>query len=109
MSCVPSANRLEIFPPSVKPRHAGFLENVRGCLEEVRELPDGFALRFCDDGTLLARLAEWVRLESVCCPFVRFEVRIERRNGPVWLRLTGEEGIKEFLRRDFGIAAAAAR
>ncbi len=107
MSCAPSAGRLEIFPPRVRPRHAGLLEQLHGCLEEVRELPEGFALRFADDGTLLDRLAEWVRLESVCCPFLRFEVRVERRSGPVWLRLTGPAGSKEFLRTEFGITPVA--
>jgi len=97
-----------IFPRRVRPRHAGFLEQFHECLEEVRELPDGFALRFRDDGTLLARLAEWVRLESVCCPFLRFEVRVDRRAGPVWLRLTGAEGTREFLRREFEIGPFAA-
>jgi len=107
MSCIPSVRQ----PPVRKaaPRHAGLLHQIHNCLLEVRELPDGFALRFADDGTLLARLAEWVRLESLCCPFVRFEVRVEKRAGPVWLRLTGAEGIKDFLRREFGVVAAAAQ
>ena len=107
MSCMPSDNRERFSPSRVQPRHAGLLYQIQNCLEEVRELPDGFALRFFDDGTLLARLAEWVRLESVCCPFLRFEVRVERRAGPVWLRLTGAEGTKEFLRREFVIPVAA--
>ena len=109
MSCIPSVRHPEPPVRGAAPRHAGLLHQIRNCLLEVRELPDGFALRFADDGTLLARLAEWVRLESVCCPFVRFEVRVERRGGPVWLRLTGAEGIKDFLRREFGVAAAAAQ
>ena len=109
MSCAPSLRRPEIPPRRAVPRHAGLLDQIHDCLVEVRELADGFALRFADDGTLLARLAEWVRLESICCPFVRFEVRVEKRAGPVWLRLTGAGGIKDFLRREFGIAAPAAR
>ncbi len=109
MSCSPSVCRLEVFPPEGRPRHAGLIEQIRSSLAEVRELPDGFALRFADDGTLFARLAEWVRLESVCCPFLEFELRVESRGGPVWLRLTGEAGTKDFVRSEYPIPPAAAR
>jgi hypothetical protein len=85
------------------------IERFQSSLQEVRELPNGFALRFEDDGSLFGRMAEWVRLESLCCPFLDFELRAEERSGPIWLRLTGPEGAKEFLRNPFSITAAAVR
>jgi hypothetical protein len=109
MSCSPAVCRLDVFPPRARLRHAGLIEQLRASLAEVRELPDGYALRFADDGTLFDRLAEWVRLESVCCPFLNFELRIEHQGGPVWLRLTGPEGTKRFLRNEYPISSAAAR
>jgi len=99
--------RLEFFRGSERVLHAGLIDQLKDSLEEVRELPNGFALRFADDGSLFGRLAEWVRLESVCCPFLDFELRVERSSGPVWLRLTGGEGVKAFLKNQFPIVAAS--
>jgi hypothetical protein len=103
----PFACRLDAFPSRDRVRHAGLIEQLKSALEEVRELPNGYAFRFADDGSLFGRLAEWVRLESMCCPFLDFELRVDRRSGPLWLRLTGSEGAKEFLKSQFPIAAAA--
>jgi len=104
---IPIACRLDVFRPSERTRHSGLIEQLRASLEEVRELPDGFAFRFADDGSLFGRLAEWVRLESVCCPFLDFELKAERACGPIWLRLTGGDGVKTFLKDQFPITATA--
>ena len=102
----PLACRLEALPQGVRAKHSGLIEQLGGSLEEVRELPDGYAFRFAEDGFLFDRLAEWVRLESVCCPFLNFELRVERRAGPLWLRLTGPPGAKDFLRDQFPVRVA---
>ncbi len=103
----PLVCRLDSFCGADRAHHAGLIEQLKASLEVVRELPDGYAFRFADDGSLFGRLAEWVRLESVCCPFLDFELKVERASGPVWLRLTGGEGVKEFLENQFPIAARA--
>jgi hypothetical protein len=103
----PFACRFDAFPSRARARHAGLIDQLRSRLGEVRELPDGYAFRFADDGTVFGRLAEWVRLESICCSFLRFELKVERRSGPVWLSLTGGKGVKEFLRNQFPIAVDA--
>jgi hypothetical protein len=40
-------------------------------------------------------------MERLCCPFVRYTLEIEPNRGPFWLRMTGVEGVKEFLRMSF--------
>ena len=82
------------------------IERFQPLLQEVRELPNGFALRFEDDGSLFARMAEWMRLESACTPFLEFELKVERRLGPIWLRLTGDKDVKEVLRKQFPTVGA---
>ncbi len=70
---------------------------VSGAAEEVRELPDGYALRFPGEGGWLATLAELIRCERECCPFLRLELHAEQQDGPLWLRLRGPAGTKEFV------------
>ena len=98
ISGAPFVCRLDAFAPDERIHHAGLIEQLRPLLEGVRELPDGYALRFMEDGSVFARLAEWMRLESSCCPFLKLELKVVGKSGPVELRLTGAEGVKEFLR-----------
>jgi hypothetical protein len=42
-------------------------------------------------------------LERLCCPFFAFQLEISKDGAPLWLRITGEEGVKEFMQLEFGI------
>jgi len=67
-------------------------------IRETRELSNGYEFHF--DPNLLKKLADFVALEKLCCPFLNFVIEIEAENGPVWLRLTGREGVKAFIREE---------
>jgi len=70
---------------------------------EVRELPDGYGFRFPNDRSLFTALSEWATLEQLCCPFLTLTLELERDQGPIWLRATGRDGVKDFLRLELGI------
>ena len=50
---------------------------------------------------MLLLLAEDLNLERMCCPFLRLSIDIGPQFGPFWLRMTGPEGVKDFLRIAF--------
>jgi len=66
-------------------------------VQERQVLPDGVALRFAAAERTLARVAEFIALERLCCPFIHFEVDIAPDRGPLWVRMRGRPGVKEFL------------
>ncbi len=72
-----------------------------GAIQEIQELPDGYAFRLPNDPQMLLLAAEDLNMERLCCPFVRYTLEIEPNRGPFWLRFTGGEGVKEFLRMSF--------
>jgi len=49
---------------------------------------------------VILQAAEFVSLEKLCCPFLNFEITVEAENGSVWLKLTGREGVKAFVREE---------
>ena len=67
---------------------------------EVRELPGGYAIGLPATTTNILAAAEFVTLERLCCPFFRFELSVGGNAEPLWLRLTGEKGVKEFLKSE---------
>ena len=87
-----------------KAERTRYRELSRALLEsaaETKELPNGYAFRFKADD--LTRAAEWVSLERKCCPFFTFELEQSRDGGPLWLRITGTEGVKAFIEAEFGL------
>jgi hypothetical protein len=66
------------------------------------ETPKGYEFQFSPKDISLAELADWVLEESKCCPFFDFHIDVENEASLLCLRLTGEEGIKEFLRGELG-------
>ena len=75
-------------------------EVFRGLFARVRETKpqeDGCAYRFEAAEGLVEEIARLIELESRCCAFLRFDVRVEAGGGPVWLTLTGPPGTKDFL------------
>ena len=85
-------------------RRAGLLADLRRHQQEVRWLPDGAAFRYPSESGILPALAEFIRLESQCCPFLRFRLTVEPAGGPLWLELTGPAGTREFLAAELGPA-----
>ena len=70
---------------------------------EVRELPDGYGFRFPNNWSLFTALSEWATLEQLCCPFLTLTLELQHDHGPIWLRATGTDVVKDFLRVELGI------
>ena len=93
----PLACNLFGLTPAQRERKRTLDQQVRAGVAEVRELPDGYALRIPTDTANVVAAAEWMSLEKLCCPFLTLAVECEREAGGTWLKMTGRAGVKEFL------------
>jgi hypothetical protein len=84
-------------------RHKAVSEQMRAAVKEVQPLPDGYAFRFQAEQATILLVSEFIARERLCCPFFRFELIAEQENGPLWLRLRGREGVKEFIEAELGL------
>jgi len=98
MSEIPIACSLSA--PEKTARVNAFAEHLFTGVDRVEELPDGFAFRFPKSEPWLGDVLELVKLERACCPFLTFEICFEPAEGPLWLRLRGGDGTKEFIRAE---------
>ena len=96
----PLACDMTAIPAEQRPIHLAAGRELFSGIRETRELSDGYQFRFDAEPDVVRRLAEFVALEKLCCPFLSFAIAIEAENGPVWLRLTGREGVKAFIREE---------
>jgi hypothetical protein len=93
-ACVPNAvapEKQEYWVKEIVPK-------LYKAVEEIQELPNGWALRLPSTEEVLTLAAEDLHIERLCCPFVTYTLEIEPNHGPFWLRMTGTEGVKEFLK-----------
>ena len=74
---------------------------LRSLNKTIRELPNGYEFGFPSDVASVQLVSEWAAGEHLCCPFFDIELRFEREGGGFWLRLTGREGTKAFIKADF--------
>ena len=98
--CVPSA-----IPAAERQGHFALAQELlHERAKERRDLADGYAIRFgCDDFEAVAR---FVLNERRCCPFMRFELRVEPESGPLWLRMTGPEGTHGVLQAELSLTGS---
>ena len=66
-------------------------------VEQVSELADGYAFRFPGGDAVAIRLLGFTVSERSCCLFFTFELGFEPDQGPIWLRIRGGAGVKEFV------------
>ena len=100
----PIACQLNALTTDQRERRAELFSALSGSAVEFRELTDGYAMRFAPDRETWMRLAEFITLEKLCCPFMAFSLKADEENGPVWLRITGREGTKGFLAAELGFS-----
>jgi hypothetical protein len=96
----PIACDMSAIEPALRAQHVGTGGEVFRAASEIKELPNGYAFRLPAESDILRKTAEFVSLERLCCPFLGFALVVEPEGGSVWLRLTGREGVKAFIREE---------
>jgi len=96
------ACNLKALTPEQRTAHEALTGRLFKSVETRREIPSGFELRVDSKKMSIVELATWVDDERRCCPFLGLAIEKEPQNGPLWLRLTGPEGVKDFLRAEMG-------
>lgn len=84
--------------PELQKRKAGILTDLRKQVIEKKELADGYAFRFDGSDAMMDKLNEFIKTERQCCDFFTFHVEVS--GGDAWLKLTGGEGMKNFIKTE---------
>jgi hypothetical protein len=93
---IPIACDLTAIDAEARTTHLATAEQLlRADAAEVQELPDGLAFRYAAEQ--YPQVAQFIANERLCCPFFSFVLEVTPANGPIWLRITGGAGVKDFL------------
>ena len=93
------------IPPEERSVHHALIYRLMSeALTEIRDLPDGLAFRFPAEE--YEAVTRFVANERLCCPFLRFTLDVAPYRGPLWLNLTGAEGVQAFIRAELPLPDA---
>ncbi|MDZ7689635.1 MAG: hypothetical protein U5K69_00450 [Balneolaceae bacterium] len=94
----PIACDLSSIKDNQRDQHRQNAEAVFEAISEIREIEDGFAFKLPAETELIQTVSSFVARERLCCPFFDFTLTIPSNHQPVWLALTGREGVKPYLK-----------
>lgn len=89
--------------PEERVRHEALTKKLLAKRQETIETDKGYELQYSSTDVSVGEVAEWVVAESKCCSFFDFHIDLEKEGKLVCLRLTGAEGVKQFIRSEFGL------
>ena len=84
-------------------RHKELTDKLLRLRKGTVEYEKGYEFQYSPREVSVPEVAEWVVAESKCCPFFDFHIDLEEEGKLVCLRLTGAEGVKAFIRSEFGV------
>lgn len=99
---LPVACDLTVLSAEQRERKRLLQQRLRADVQEIQELPDGYAFRHSSESSVCLAVAEFITLERLCCPFFDFGFEVERNGGPLRLQMTGGEDAKQALRAELG-------
>ena len=89
--------------PAQRASHRQLSEKLMAARKKIVETEKGYEFQFSPSDVSLNELARWVKAEAKCCPFFDFHIDLEDKGKLLCLRLTGEPGIKAFIRSEFEV------
>jgi hypothetical protein len=89
------------IPPEQRERKEELNQRLRSLHRNSHELANGYEFELPGDPSTVQAAAEWAALEKLCCPFFDIDLVLQREDGPFLLRLTGREGVKQFILSEF--------
>jgi hypothetical protein len=91
---------MNALSPEQRARHRELEHLLQAALLETHELSNGYDFQFRSDPEIYEALSQITPLEHACCPFFSISIRLDR-TGKLFWQLTGQEGVKPFIRAEF--------
>ena len=97
----PLACNLNAISAAERPRYSQLMKQLRAAVRERQELSDGYSYRLDGNSVSLPEVAEWIKLERLCCPFLTLQLEASGQASDWRLHLRGPAGVKAILDQDF--------
>jgi hypothetical protein len=76
---VPLACNLKAISTSERPRYNDLVKWLRVAVQDRNERPDRYDYKLDTKKITLPEVAEWIKMERLCCPFLTFQLYVKAR------------------------------
>ena len=92
--------KCKLTTPEFRERKATVIADLKKIIKKKKELKDGYAYKFSGSDDVVAKLNEFIKTEKECCDFFTFNLKVSSDKSAAWLEITGEKGVKEFIKSE---------
>lgn len=92
-----------------RPRYNDLMKRLRAAVRDRKETADGYEFQLESKSIALPEVAEWMSLERLCCPFLKFRLSASGGSDDWALTLTGPSGVKALLDSEFSTSVTSPR
>jgi hypothetical protein len=100
-SVTPLVCNMGVFTPAQREAHILTTTQLIQAVQSVQEVENGYELSFPNKTEFISKIADFISNERLCCPFLKFTLKVVSNSEPIFLSLTGPIGTQEFLRTEF--------
>ena len=97
-------NKIELIckltTPELRRRKEMVIANLKKQVLYTKELKNGFAYKFPGADTIIDELITFIKTERLCCEFLTFNISIAGDKSETWLKITGSQGAKDFIKTE---------
>lgn len=79
-------------------QHSKNGQTIINAISEIRETPKGYSFKLPAGTDEIEKTGAFIARERLCCPFFEFTLTIQPEQKPVWLKLTGRNGVKPYIK-----------
>lgn len=79
------------------------LEKFKGSINKKKEIENGIVFQLEGNDQNLDEVIALIKLERLCCPFLTFDLVVQKGDVPIQLSVTGPEGTTGFLVHELGL------
>jgi hypothetical protein len=84
----------------LRDRKSTVIAELKNKVLQRTETENGFKYRFNGDDATIGQLITFIKTERLCCPFFIFNLTVAAEQRELWLEVTGEQNVKEFIRME---------
>lgn len=92
----------KLTTPELQERKRTVIAELKTLVKERKEETNAVLYKFESTDKIIDLVSSFIKTERLCCDFFEFGLNVESGSEFMWLRLTGPDGVKDFIREEIG-------
>jgi hypothetical protein len=92
----------KLTTPELQERKRTVISELKVLVKERKENANSVSYKFDSTDKNIDLISSFIKTERLCCDFFEFNLSVESDSEFMWLRLSGPDGVNEFIREEIG-------